>query len=80
MEIIFDGKLCDITHISHFPVLFEKIVLKSFNKTRYSFVGKIEKKIGFNFWVLGIWRGKPHFEILKVYQRSFGYFYGTWFI
>jgi hypothetical protein len=24
MEVIFEGKLSDITHISHFPVLFER--------------------------------------------------------
>jgi hypothetical protein len=52
MEIYFDWKLNDITHISHFPFLFEKMILKCFNKNRNSFVGRIEKKIG----VWGIWR------------------------
>jgi hypothetical protein len=33
MEIIFDGRMSDITHIPHFPVLVEKIILKSFDKT-----------------------------------------------
>jgi hypothetical protein len=35
MEIIFDGKMSAITHIPHFPVLFEKIYifLKSFDKS-----------------------------------------------
>jgi hypothetical protein len=38
-----------ITHIPHFPVLFEKIYifLKSFDKSWNSVDRKIEKKIGF---------------------------------
>jgi hypothetical protein len=28
MEIIFDGKMSAITHIPHFPVLFEKNIFE----------------------------------------------------
>jgi hypothetical protein len=66
MKIISNGKLSDITHVSHFPILYKNNNLKSFNKTRNRFFRKIEKKNRV-LMVLGIWREN---HISKVWRFS----------